>query len=222
MQDGWHGQAGHGGGKAILRRYFLDRRRALDPSYRSGADAEIVRQLSGLAELSSAAVVAAYHSDGTEPDLSALVSLLLAHGKTVCLPRAKGGADGDYELAPVSADAAGLTPGAYGIMEPPPGVPAMPPGRLRHCLWLVPGVAFSEVGERLGRGKGIYDRLLAEFGGKAVGVFYEAQKAERLPAERHDQSLDLVVTEQRVYGPFSAAARPDGANGKETNTRGVV
>jgi 5-formyltetrahydrofolate cyclo-ligase len=62
---------------------------------------------------------------------------------------------------------------------------------------LVPGVAFTRSGLRLGRGGGHYDRLLARAGARPVkiGVCFEVQLVETLPVEAHDVRLDAVVTE---------------------------
>jgi 5-formyltetrahydrofolate cyclo-ligase len=64
---------------------------------------------------------------------------------------------------------------------------------------VVPGVAFSQDGHRLGRGGGHYDATLAQMP-RAVrlGVAFEAQLVAELPREPHDAPLDAVVTESRV------------------------
>ena len=66
---------------------------------------------------------------------------------------------------------------------------------------VVPGVAFSRQGVRLGNGQGYYDRLLAQVRRDCarIGLCYEAQLFADLPAEPHDVLMDLVVTEHQVY-----------------------
>lgn len=61
-------------------------------------------------------------------------------------------------------------------------------------LVLVPGLAFSERGLRLGRGGGFYDRLLAQVLGKSVGICFSEQLRETIPAEAHDISVSEVVS----------------------------
>lgn len=68
----------------------------------------------------------------------------------------------------------------------------------RPGIILVPGLAMSSKGERLGRGKGFYDRYLAGFRGIKIGVCLEVQLDEGLPLEAHDVLLDYVVTEKRI------------------------
>ncbi len=64
-------------------------------------------------------------------------------------------------------------------------------------LLLVPAVAFTRAGARLGRGGGFYDRLLAQKGPgtKAWGVCFEMQIVEAIPCEPHDREVDAIVTE---------------------------
>jgi 5-formyltetrahydrofolate cyclo-ligase len=64
-------------------------------------------------------------------------------------------------------------------------------------LILVPGLAFTRDGQRLGRGGGFYDRFLAQLPAHAVklGVCFDLQMVAELPAELHDQRVDAVITE---------------------------
>lgn len=65
-------------------------------------------------------------------------------------------------------------------------------------LVVVPAVAYDRRGNRVGRGKGYYDRLLAETNATKVGVGYDFQLLdEEIPAEPHDVSVDIVITESR-------------------------
>ena len=67
-------------------------------------------------------------------------------------------------------------------------------------LVLVPGVAFTERGDRLGRGGGWYDRLIPQLrpGCATVGVAFDIQVLPELPVEPHDARVSVVVTETRT------------------------
>lgn len=65
-------------------------------------------------------------------------------------------------------------------------------------LLLVPGLAMSSKGERLGRGKGFYDRYMERFRGIKIGVCFDLQIDESLPVEPHDVLLDFIVTDLRI------------------------
>ena len=73
---------------------------------------------------------------------------------------------------------------------------------------IVPLVAFSRAGGRLGYGGGFYDRTLealrAQRATRAIGFAYAAQEQPGLPLEPTDQPLDLIVTEQGVIVPDGA------------------
>ncbi|MDE5900556.1 MAG: 5-formyltetrahydrofolate cyclo-ligase [Muribaculaceae bacterium] len=62
-------------------------------------------------------------------------------------------------------------------------------------LIVVPGVAFDRQGNRVGRGKGFYDRLLAGTKAITVGVGYDFQLFDIVPTEPHDTPLDVIITE---------------------------
>ena len=183
--------------KQSLRREKLQARRDLAPDYREKADASIRARLEALPEFRAASIVAAYASDGTEPDLIPLLRKAGGEGKTICLPRWNGSIS-RYEMAVPDASFT-LVEGKWKMPEPPENAPVLPFSRLGTALWLIPGVAFDPQCGRLGRGKGIYDRFLAGTGGFAAGIFYDCQMTAVLPMEPHDRYLDLVVTESALY-----------------------
>lgn len=184
--------------KQELRKMFLARRAALDSGERRAADAEICANLLKLELFREAPSIALYVSDGTEPDLSALVRL--APDKRFLLPRYVA-ADGAYELVEVTNWDTQLRRGRYGLLEPLESLPAAEEERIRHdVLFLVPAVACDRRGGRLGRGGGFYDRLLALPERPALAVIYHCQWSERiLPLEAHDRLIGYVVTEREIY-----------------------
>ncbi len=84
-----------------------------------------------------------------------------------------------------------------GFREPVRGMPI--PVELIDLV-IVPGLAFDPFGNRLGRGRGLYDRFLAreKFTGKACGLSLEVQVVESIPAREHDVKVSMLVTEQQV------------------------
>ena len=133
-----------------------------------------------------------YHALADELDMSAALRTAWEEGKTVALPRYLADA-GVYGAAVFRGE--NLSARTFGIHEPGPEAPALPLNRLDFVL--VPGVAFDRSGRRLGRGKGFYDRLLAEVTGVKCGVALEEQIVERLPSEPHDVAMDLILTPSR-------------------------
>ena len=183
--------------KQELRREKLHARKALAPDYRKSADASIRSRVEALPEYQNASVIAAYASDGTEPDLIPLLRKARAEGKTICFPRWRE-QDSQYEMA-VADEAFTLVEGKWKMPEPPQDAPSVSPDMLRKALWLVPGVAFDRKCGRLGRGKGIYDRFLAGIEGTAAGIAYDCQLTAAVPRDVHDRLLELVVTESALF-----------------------
>ena len=85
-----------------------------------------------------------------------------------------------------------LAPGRWGIWEPTDEAPLLS-DYSRLDLVVVPGVAFSSDGKRLGRGKSFYDRFLPLVPRAAfVGVCYPCQVVEQIPADPWDIGMDIV------------------------------
>lgn len=87
--------------------------------------------------------------------------------------------------------------GPLGTQEPSVDSPAVEIAELDGLL--IPGLGYDHRGQRLGRGRGFYDRSLKEARGLRVGVAFEFQRLEKIPAEAWDQAMDAVVTERSVY-----------------------
>jgi len=81
----------------------------------------------------------------------------------------------------------------FEILGPPLESPIIVPGVI-----LIPGLAFTERGERLGRGKGFYDKYLSHYHGIKIGVCFSEQLEDRLPTEKHDVTLDYIVTDKKI------------------------
>jgi 5-formyltetrahydrofolate cyclo-ligase len=137
-----------------------------------------------------------YMALGDELDLSRLFEWAWDCGKTVLLPRY---AASEQRYCAAVADHSVFkrieAKGRFGIVEPPASARCLPLNRLD--LALVPGLAFDPGGRRLGRGKGFYDRMLAEVAGVKCGVGIDEQVLDRLPAESHDVAMNFIVTPTR-------------------------
>jgi 5-formyltetrahydrofolate cyclo-ligase len=92
--------------------------------------------------------------------------------------------------------AADLVPGVWGIREPAQHCPPVDPATVDFLL--VPGVAFTPSGARLGYGGGFYDRLLALLDRRTVRIAgaFQLQMVEQLPEGPQDQRVSKIVTEQ--------------------------
>lgn len=123
-----------------------------------------------------------------EPDIAQLFD----HSKTVCFPRFK--ANRGYESA-ITTSIEDLVSGKFGIQEPPPDAKEVNASAID--IVLVSGLAFDGACNRLGRGRGFYDRWLPQISGIKIGVGFDHQLIEAVPIESHDHQLDMVVTPSR-------------------------
>jgi 5-formyltetrahydrofolate cyclo-ligase len=110
--------------------------------------------------------------------------------------------DSEIILHEVAHPPAGLQAGTFGILEPDPSLPVVPPDQVD--LFFCPGLGFDPQGGRLGRGKGFYDRLLAAARPDAlkIGVCFACQQVETTFPEPHDIPMDRVFCEdENVFPP---------------------
>lgn len=91
-----------------------------------------------------------------------------------------------------------LIKGMYGIYEPD-RENCEKAASSENSLCIVPGVAFGRNGERLGFGKGYYDRFLEDFKGKTVGLSFEECLSASIPMETHDKKIDYLITDKKIY-----------------------
>lgn len=130
-----------------------------------------------------------YYSINQEVATIALINKLLLMGKTVILPACTPKKD---LKACIIYDLNELIPGIFGLSEPGPTAPEIPPEDLD--IIVVPGVAFDERGYRLGHGVGYYDRFLARTNACKLGLAYDFQIVQELPSSPHDIPVHAVLT----------------------------
>ncbi len=176
--------------KADLRRAQRALLRQVPAEVRQTASAAVAERLLQQPFWASARAVMLYMPLPDELDVRTCLAEALRSGKVVALPRFRA-ESGTYGAAVVT-DPEGLRAGPYGIPEPPADAPWHPLNQLD--LVLVPGLAFDASGTRLGRGKGFYDRLLAETHGAKCGVALEAQLLPVLPRDENDIAMDYLIT----------------------------
>ena len=159
----------------------------------------VAKRLSELPALAPGSSLAGFMAFGHEPELTGFLAAWLAAGGTLYLPVFTQ-ATGAYDLTAVTDLTAQLVIGHYRIREPLPELPRLHPpyGQDLVNAWLIPGVAFTRDGRRLGRGAGFYDRLLAGAGGVKIGVANDCQIVETMPAQPHDIRMDMLVTESQM------------------------
>ncbi len=179
--------------KSELRNRIAQKRRALDPHWTANASAQIAERMQAFEAFQIARTVALYKAISGEVALDRLFPTCWAQGKRTCIPVFNADLN-IYEWAEITEQTTFRT-GNYGIQEPE----QMPAFAMNPIdLMVVPGVAFDADGNRLGRGGGYYDRLLADFPGVAVAVAFDFQVLPRIPHTTHDIPVDYVITEREI------------------------
>lgn len=174
--------------KTDLRRQFLNDREALSVNQAQLWSSFICTHILESHRYQSADRILAYMPIRREVDIRGILEQSLRDKKALYLPKVQGKEMQFYQVKDLQM----LHPGAYGILEPEESIPLDEP----KGLMLVPGVAFSKDGFRIGYGGGFYDRYLCEKNQiVTVGVCYEQQLCSQLTPEVFDQPVDMVVTE---------------------------
>jgi len=144
-----------------------------------------------------------YISYGTELQTTELIRRALRDQKRVYAPFISGQHIFFYEIE----DFGQLRKNAMGILEPEPNPVKefayqlhLSLDKAEECVFFVPGLAFDQHLNRLGSGKGYYDRFLSSFRKKIViGLAFQEQLVEQVPAADNDFPMDLVVTAGGAY-----------------------
>jgi 5-formyltetrahydrofolate cyclo-ligase len=180
--------------KAELRRELRLAQKSTSQDAMDEASARACARLRRQAVWKAARSVLFYSPIAGELDLTPLIKAALEAGKIVLLPRYDAIA-GSYEAVRVADLKGDCAPGKFGIAEPGSHCAAYPLKSLD--LALVPGLGFDSGGRRLGRGRGFYDRLLAQVAGLTCGVALDQQVVEEIPSEEHDIPVDFILTPTR-------------------------
>jgi 5-formyltetrahydrofolate cyclo-ligase len=185
--------------KTALRREALARRDATPD--RDERSRRIQDRLLSLEEYQRARTICLYAGVKSEVTTLPILVRALEEGKRVALPAC----DGDrLRLVYVTSLDDLAQAGRFGLLEPKPELAAAPE---RRCpvdavdLFVVPGVAFDPTGGRIGYGRGFYDRLLvdARLDAARIGLAFDCQMVDRVPANPDDVPMHRVLTEARIY-----------------------
>jgi len=181
--------------KHLLRKEMQNKLQTINEQVKAEASSVITSIIHSLDQYKRCSIIYGYIPLGGEPDLAPLYDIALKEGKAVAFPVCSSNYEMSYHL--VNTDWRNhLVKSSFGNYEVHSGLIAQP-DKSDCALILVPGLAFTPMGERLGRSMGFFDRFLAQRRSDcpAVGVCFAIQLLETLPTEGHDYLVDLVVSE---------------------------
>lgn len=179
--------------KSVLRAEARLRLSAMSAAQAAEASRAICERLAGIVTYP----VMVFLSLPGEPDLTGLIEGAIGRGQVVCAPRTNWKWR-SMEAARITSLEGDIVVGRHNVREPRADAAVVAVEELSTVL--VPGLGFDRMGGRLGRSAGFYDRFLGQAGLRArrIGVSFDAGILDRVPMDRWDVPMDLIVTESEV------------------------
>lgn len=179
--------------KSNLRERILNKLKTQKEDERHRKSLAIKRRLFASPEFRRANVIMFYVSKDGEVETRPMIETALVRGKTVLVPAIKV-RKSKMVVSEITDPNKDLVKGPYGIHQPKAHKKIYHPRSVD--LAIVPGLAFDGKGNRLGRGKGYYDKFLAGLRRDTpkIGLAFKFQVVRRLPALSHDQPVTKVLT----------------------------
>ncbi|HXG74603.1 MAG TPA: 5-formyltetrahydrofolate cyclo-ligase [Candidatus Nitrosotenuis sp.] len=176
--------------KSSLRKLLLEKRDSLSADFIEIASKKIHKNLKKIQYYQAAKTIAAYYSIGSEVRTHDILQDILSEGKTLALPRVEG----DHLIFCNITRFEDLEKGEFGIMEPKQNCPQVD----EFDVVLVPAIAMTKRGQRLGYGRGFYDRFLADKESTTIALTYSKFVVKNIPFSEGDVRIHLVVTEDEI------------------------
>ena len=179
--------------KQQLRQHCKRMRASLDESLRLRASQDIYGHIENWDVFQEANVILTYMPMQNEVDLTPLLES--RPHKKWAIPRILPGNQMVFQIY----DPSKLILHDYGMWEPAPDSPVVPPDEID--LALVPGLAFDIQGWRLGFGGGFYDRFLCDYARVTLGIAYQTLFLDHVPCGEYDIPMKFIVTQNGIHHP---------------------
>jgi len=185
--------------KEILRKKWMKKRKKVAKKEGDIKSKIISKKILSLKEIKESKNIMIYVSYRSEVSTNKLIISLLNNNKRIfapyCIKDKKR-----MEVVEIENPDQDLEKGAYGIKEPAKRIRNNKIDPKNLDIVVVPAVAFSKSGYRVGYGGGYYDRFLERLANKTItiGINYEEMLFDTVPKEDHDLAVDMVVTDKRL------------------------
>lgn len=174
--------------KSELRRQIRDQKRAMTPAQIESASRQLGEKFAACPQYQAARTIYGYMPYNQEVRTVPMLERAMGEGKQVAVPKVYG----DTMRFILVTDLTRMEKSSYGIPEP---IDDGPVADDPTALVLMPGMAFTSQGDRMGYGGGYYDKFLAaEPAHPTVALCYDFQLVQSLPTEAYDIPVDLVLT----------------------------
>ena len=185
--------------KEKLRKNWMNKRKKVEKNSGTKKSKKIINNIISLKEIKKSKNIMVYISYRSEVATDKLINLLLNKNKRIfapyCIKNEKR-----MEIVEIKDPGQDLEKGAYGIKEPAKNIRSNNENPKNLDLVIVPAVAFSKDGFRVGYGGGYYDRFLARLRNDtiSIGINYEEMLFNTVPKEDHDLAVDMVITDKKI------------------------
>ncbi len=182
--------------KDRLRKSIEKKRNTLSTSDVLEKSSRIKKRIFEMDLFRDAQTILFYVSYGNEVYTHDMIKESISLGKTVVVP--KSVTKNNALILSRLTDWNNLEVGAYNILEPKQESIEQVDVESVDLI-IVPGVVFDESGNRIGHGKGYYDRLLNDSQNiPNIGLAFELQMIDNIESEKHDEKIDVIITEDRI------------------------
>ncbi len=179
--------------KTQIRKKILDEMNLITPQLRAQMSKKIFENLLSLDEYKKCWALMTYVSFDNEPDTICIIKDALSKAKTVCIPYVDWNNLSMYPVQIFSEDDIDFST----RIPQPFSETRVDPEEID--LIIVPGIAFDLKCNRIGRGKGFYDRFLSgSHRAIKIGLAYDFQILDSIPVSTNDVKMDIIVSETRI------------------------
>lgn len=180
--------------KKILRKRLIERRKSLDKAEKAKWDKIISEKIIKSDCFKKAEQVLVFSSTDDEFDTRYIIERCRESYKRVFYPRC---IDKDGNMSFFKVDSVGdLTFGSFGILEPKGTCKKYIPQD--NDLVIVPCLSADKQKNRIGYGKGYYDRFLKDFNGVSISPCYDILLEDEIPTDKYDMQINIIVTDKEV------------------------
>ncbi|HEX5185461.1 MAG TPA: 5-formyltetrahydrofolate cyclo-ligase [Nitrososphaeraceae archaeon] len=182
--------------KSEIRRKILTQRNSISTNTIIMHSKSINNKIIAIEEYENSKSLGVYYPIGSEVQTFDLIRNSLNHNKMVCLPKIIDSRTIEFfKIIEDSFEKISFQKGKYGIFEPSISTETIE----KIDMLIIPGIAFDLKGNRIGYGKGYYDRYLSSRKAKyKIGLAYEIQVLNNIPNNELDIPIDIIVTEKRI------------------------
>jgi 5-formyltetrahydrofolate cyclo-ligase len=184
--------------KQSLRKLLLGKRRLLTKQAINEKSIKIAEKLIKIDKYQQSEKIMLYISTNSEVQTRGIIEYSLKANKEVFIPLID---QDNHKIVPslIKDFETEIAPGSLGIFQPKEEFRRLFPADILNLV-IVPGIAFTETGHRLGRGGGYYDRFLKTLSGSAhtIALAFEMQIVQEIPLEKSDMPVGCIITEERI------------------------